>query len=680
MDLKQLVKGKSGDKLFLLGNEAAVRGAIEAGVSIASTYPGTPSSEIGNTLSLLAKDAGIYFEFSINEKVTMEVAASSAASGLRSFAFMKHVGLNVASDSFVSAVYTGVRGGMVILVADDPSIFSSQNEQDTRHYTRLANLPLLEPSNPQEVKNMMKYGYELSEKFKIPVLLRTTTRVSHMRGIVELGEIAPSNHSSNDQTHWKKGYFKKDPKQFVPVPANAVTMHKELVVKMKNIEKVASGSDLNEIYRFNQNNNLKFGVISCAGAFNYAYDVVNEDNLEMDILKLGFSHPFPKETIIDFIKELDGVFVVEEVDPVMEKEILTILGENSLNIPVFGKLNSIFPLIYEFTPDIVRNSFNKVLNNIDSASFDETDKRELSEIDKDDLYKQLRSIANGVNTNNEEIYIENDSIENVDYPLSKEIANLMEELPNRPPTLCAGCAHRSSYFGVRKAAEELGIVDEDLIFSSDIGCYTLGISPPYKTADYLLSMGASIGNPCGFSVATDQRIVGFIGDSTFFHGGIPPLVNAVHNKHRFVVTVLDNRTTAMTGGQPHPGLPVDGMGDVAPEISIEKIAIAAGCEFVETINPLNLKKTVDTYKRALEFDGVAVIIAKYPCSLIKGQKKKKPMEIKDDKCNQCLDCVNNLACPAISTKDGLVIIDDNVCKGCTTCVQMCNEKAIGIKQ
>lgn len=669
MDLKQLVKGKSGDKLFLLGNEAAVRGAIEAGVSISSTYPGTPSSEIGNILSLLAKDAGMYFEFSINEKVAMEVAAASAASGIRSFTFMKHVGLNVASDSFVSAVYTGVRGGMVVLTADDPSIFSSQNEQDTRYYTRLANLPLLEPSDPQEVKDMMKYGYELSEQFNIPVLVRTTTRISHMRGIVELGEISSSNdYSNNNQTHWKKGYFKKDPKKFVPVPDNALIMHKELVSKMKNIEKIASGSALNKIYRFNKNNNLKFGVISSGGAFNYAYDIINEDNLEMDILKLGFSHPFPKNMIIDFVKGLDGVFVVEEVDPIMEKEILAILGENRLNIPVFGKLNSIFPLIYEFTPNIVRDSFNKVLNNIEPI--------DLNDIDKKELYRNLESI---INSNNEKIHVENDSTKKID-SLNKEIANLMDELPNRPPTLCAGCSHRSTYFGVRKAAEELGIEDKDLIFSSDIGCYTLGISPPYKTADYLLSMGASIGDACGFSVATDQKIISFIGDSTFFHGGIPPLVNAVHNKHRFVVTVLDNRTTAMTGGQPHPGLPVDGMGDTAPEISIEKIAIASGCEFVETINPLNLKKTIETYKKALEFDGIAVIIAKYPCTLIKGQKKKKSMEIKNDKCNQCLDCVNILACPAISTKEGIVIVDDAICKGCTTCVQMCNEKAIGVKK
>lgn len=255
MDLNQLVNGKSGDKEFLLGNEAAVRGAIEAGVSVAATYPGTPSSEIGNIFSILAKDAGLFFEFSINEKVAMEVAASSAASGLKSFTFMKHVGLNVASDSFLTAVYTGTPGGMVVLSADDPSMFSSQNEQDNRHYARLANCPVLEPSNPQEVKDMMKYGYELSKKFSIPVILRTTTRISHMRGVVELGDVEIIKNKTGDfnninfgkNVHWEKGFFKKTQKQFVPVPDNSMLMHEKLVSKMEDIEELVNNSDLNFI-------------------------------------------------------------------------------------------------------------------------------------------------------------------------------------------------------------------------------------------------------------------------------------------------------------------------------------------------------------------------------------------------------------------------------------------------
>ena len=655
MDLKQLVKGKSGDKEFLLGNEAAVRGAIEAGVSIASTYPGTPSSEIGNTLSILAKDAGIYFEFSINEKVAMEVASASAASGIKSFVFMKHVGLNVASDSFLSAVYTGTPGGMVILSADDPSMFSSQNEQDNRNYARLANCPILEPANPQEIKDMMKYGYELSKEFEIPIILRTTTRVSHMRGIVEFEDVSPISIESAEgkKVHWKKGFFKKDPKHFVPVPQNAIIMHEKLVSKIEKLDKTANNSDLNIIFKHDvkdmdkekpnesmdkeKTNKRKFGLISSGSAFNYAIDVVNEDNLAIDVLKLGFTYPFPKDLVLDFIENFDGVFVVEEVDPIMEKEILAAIGEVGLDIPVFGKLDGTFPMIHEFNCDIVRESISKIL------------------LEKTD-----------------------NSLDNLD--IDEKLTKLRDNLPSRSPTLCAGCSHRATYFGVKRAANELGINDENLVFSSDIGCYTLGISPPYETTDYLLSMGSSIGDACGFSAGTNQYIVGFIGDSTFFHGGIPALINGVHNKGRFVITILDNSTTAMTGGQPTPGLPVDGMGDPAPEISIEAIAKASGCEFVETVNPMNLNKIVDTYKRALEYDGVSVIIAKYPCTLIKGIKHNRPMAVNYDKCNDCRKCVDNLACPAISVVDEKVVIDDRSCKGCTVCVQMCDEKAIGVKK
>ena len=675
MDLNQLVKGKSGDKEFLLGNEAAVRGAIEAGVSIAATYPGTPSSEIGNILSVLAKDAGMFFEFSINEKVAMEVGASSAASGLKTFVFMKHVGLNVASDSFVTAVYTGTPGGMVVLSADDPSMFSSQNEQDNRNYARLANCPVLEPSNPQEVKDMMKYGYDLSKEFSIPILLRTTTRVSHMRGIVNFGDISQEEHSKNSdniknnnesknnndksilrdsgEVHWKKGFFKKNPQQYVPVPQNAILMHEKLIAKMDEIKRISNNSDLNQNFKFeNSESKRKFGLIASGSAFNYAYDVVNGEDLGIDILKLGFTYPFPKDLVLDFVQDLDGIFVVEEVDPIMEKEVLATLGEVGLDIPVFGKIDGTFPVPFEYDCDIVKNSINKVMNGV---NLEDRNEDNLEDINEDNLEKPISEFTNN-------------------------LLDLKENLPNRPPTLCAGCSHRATYFSVKRAALEMGIENEDLIFSSDIGCYTLGVSPPYETTDYLLSMGSSIGDACGFAAGTNQYIVSFIGDSTFFHGGIPPLINGVHNKHRFVVTVLDNRTTAMTGGQPNPGLPVDGMGDLAPEISIEDIAKASGCEFVETINPMNIKKTTETYKRALKYDGIAVIIAKYPCTLIKGLKRKRPMAIDQDICKDCRTCTDKLACPAISVVDDRAVIDSLICKGCTVCVQTCNERAIGVKK
>lgn len=625
MNSKDLIAEKIGDKQFLLGNEAAVRGVIEAGVNVAATYPGTPSSEIGDILSVIAKDSNIYFEFSANEKIAMEIAASAAASGLRSFTFMKHVGMNVASDSFITTAYTGIVGGMVILIADDPSIFSSQNEQDSRHYAQLANLPVLEPSSCQEVKDMVKYGFKLSEQIKLPIIIRTTTRISHMRGIVELGQI--KDNSTKNKTHWKKGTFIKNPQQFVPVPANAQKMHIELIKKMQKTRQISNNSNLNKQIKKNKSQK---GIISSSSAFNYVYDVVQQNNIDLNILKIGLSNPFPDKKALEFLKKLDEVFVVEEIDPILEKELLSVIGQNNLNITVHGKLDKTFPLYHELNPDIVKKGFNNILK--------------LSNKPEDKLTPPLEKLTNQIITRN--------------------------------PILCSGCPHRAIYYAVNKTLKNLKIPLKDVIFPSDIGCYTLGINPPYHTADYLLSMGSSIGNSCGFSAATNQFIFSFIGDSTFFHSGISPLLNAIHNKQKFVLTILDNRITAMTGGQPNPGIPLDGMGDKAPEISIRKIALACGAKFVKVINPFNLKQVIQTYTEAIKHDGVAVIIAKSPCTLIKGLIKKPPAKIKPEYCTNCNICINQLACPSISSNNNKIIIDQLSCNGCNICVQVCKYAAI----
>ena len=624
MNLKELVTGGAGEKQFLLGNEAAVRGLIEAGISIAATYPGTPSSEIGNVLSVLAKDANIYFEFSTNEKVAMEVAATAAASGLRSFTFMKHVGMNVAADSFMTTAYSGVNGGMVILSADDPSLFSSQNEQDTRNYARLANVPILEPSNCQEVKDMVKYAFDLSEQFNLPVIVRTTTRVSHMRGVVEFGDV--KDNSSNGDDHWMRGHFNKDPSKYVPVPAYAGDMHVRLWDKIHKIEEVTNKSEFNtEI-----DSGKKYGLIASSSAFNYAHDVVKFNDLDVKILKLGFSYPFPQDKVAEFLSDVDEVFVVEEVDPIIERDTLICIGAKNLNVQVHGKLDGTFPLYHEFNSDVVAEGLNKVLD-----------------------FKEDKSVS-----------------------FTQSLEKLSEDIPSRAPVLCAGCPHRAMYYGINVAIDELGLTPADVVFASDIGCYTLGINPPYNAADYLLSMGSSVGDGCGFSVSTDQKVASFIGDSTFFHSGISPLINAVHNKHNFVLTVLDNRITAMTGGQPNPGIPVDGMGDEAPEVSIRKLALACGCDYVRVINPFNLEQVVKTYKEAFERDDAAVIISKAPSTLIKGLTKKPPVNFIEGNCNNCDKCVKELACPAISKINGKITIDKSQCDGCTACIQVCKYGAL----
>ncbi len=622
MNVKRILNAEEDEKLFLLGNEAAVRGALESGVSVVATYPGTPSSEIGNVFSKIAKDANVYFEFSTNEKVAVEVAAAAAASKLRSFAFMKHVGLNVTADSFMSTAYLGVNAGMVILTADDPSMYSSQNEQDNRIYARLAGVPLIEPANPQEINDYMKAAFEISEKLHLPFLFRTTTRVSHMRGVVETGRVTKGQ---------REGFFEKAPNKYVPVPQNSRRMHKELIEKLEKAEKMANESPLNRI--IDKGNAL--AIITSGGAFNYVMDVVNENDLPVKILKLGFSYPFPEKLVKDFIKDTGKVLVVEEVEPVMEKELLAIIGKEKLRNAVFGKLDGSLPRIYEYTPDIIKESILKVLG---------------KDIDK-------------VKENSSSI-----------------------PLPSRPPVLCPGCPHRATYFAVKKAIKELGINEKDVIFPSDIGCYTLGVQPPYETADFLLSMGASIGTATGFSHSTNQKVIAFIGDSTFFHAGLPPLINAIHNKANMIIVILDNRTTAMTGRQPSPSEPVNGMGEEAPEISISDLVKGAGVKFVETVDPYNLKKTENAFKEALKREELSVIIAKHPCALITdGEKRKRnfwiTFRINQDKCTRCKVCITDLACPAFYVEeDGSVHIDPLICDGCGVCTQVCPEHAIEVRK
>jgi len=533
---------------------------------------------------------------------------------------MKHVGLNVAADSFMSTAYTGVNGGMIILTADDPFMYSSQNEQDNRIYARLAGVPLLEPSNPQEVKDLMKFGFELSEQVKLPVLMRTTTRVSHMRGIVRVGKVIPSKG---------KGFFKKSPNSYVPVPANARRMHRELIEKLGKVEEISNLALVNQQYDFGGD----LGIVTSGGAFNYVMDAVKENNISARILKLTLTYPFPESTVKNFISKINKVLIVEEVEPVMEQEVLAIAGKYKLSVDVYGKLDNTLSRIYEYTPDIVRAGIEKVVaHKIEKRKHFET--------------------------------------------------NI--PLPVRPPILCPGCPHRATYFAVKKAVDKLDL--KNVIFPTDIGCYTLGIQPPYEMADYLLSMGSSIGTGTGFSHATNQKVVSFIGDSTFFHAGLPGLVNAVHNRANLLFVILDNRTTAMTGRQPGPSEPINGMGETAPEISIENVVKGIGVEFVKTVDPYVLGKSEDVFEEALKRDGVSVIISKHPCALITDTERRKKnfwitFTINQDKCTKCMICVKNWTCPAFYVeKDGTVQIDPLICDGCGVCTQVCPEHAIEVRK
>lgn len=618
-----------GRKVFLLGNEAIVRGALEAGVQFASTYPGTPASEIGDTFSQIAKDAGTYFEYSTNEKVALEAAAGAAFSGLRSMVSFKQFGLNVAFDSVSPVAYVGVEGGMVVVVADDPSGWSSaQSEQDSRYLMRTAHMPILEPSSAQECVYFVKIAFDLSEKFKIPVFIRLTTRVSHTRGIVTLGRITKGK---------RKAKFVKDLEKYYNLPPKIIKMHEDIVAK---IEKIRELSEQHEINRIVNANVIKtpsdLGLITSGVSFNYVMDAMNDLQIELPVFKLGITYPFPEKKIKDFIKNFKSVMIVEELEPVLEKEIQALAKDVNPKLKIFGKGTSVeggiekyFPVAGEYTTDIVIMALSKAVG------------------------KKLA------------------------FDYEKHMKKYNEPtIARRFPVLCQGCPHRATFYAVKKAA------DNDAIFAGDIGCYILGVLPPIEMQDFILAMGAGEGvshgiKKAGLETGTQQKVIAFVGDSTFFHAGIPALINMVYNKSNPLIIVLDNRITAMTGHQPHPGTGITGMGEPSEEIKIEDIARACGVKHVKVVDPYNIKEMEKTVKEFLKNDTVSVIVAKHRCYLLEYRDKRRKdiqmptFEIVGELTDDEKRILKEYACPAFyEDKKGNIQIDETMCWACASCVQL----------
>ncbi|MBU0699292.1 MAG: indolepyruvate ferredoxin oxidoreductase subunit alpha [Proteobacteria bacterium] len=611
--MHKLLNNRPGQKMLLLGNEAIARGAIEAGVAVATTYPGTPSSEVSLNFFQISLETDLYFEYSTNEKVALEVAAAAANSGVRSMCVMKHVGLNVAADTLLTLAYVGVKGGLVIVSADDPFMFSSQNEQDNRYYAKLAGLPMLEPSSAQEAKDMVSYAFDLSEQLQEPVIFRTTTRINHSTEAVVLGDI---------QDLKTTGDFSKDPFNYVTVPAVSRNLHVKLLSRLEQAEAISNGSR----YNFIQGEGA--GGIICNGvSYKYVADAIKDLNMadKAKVLRIGFSHPMPGALIKNFLQGCEKVLVVEEGEPYMEAAVKAFAQEEGLTLPIKGKDKDLFSRLYELSPALVRQCL--------AAYF-------------------------GVGYT----------------PVPVPDLSDLPDLPQRPPTLCAGCSHRATFYVIKKAAKGM-----ETICPTDIGCYTLGFLPPLAMGDFLICMGSSVGTGCGFSKVTNKKVISFIGDSTFFHSGIPGLINAVFNNHNFTLVILDNGTTAMTGHQPHPGvdmkeLNLDGYG----RISIEDIVRAAGVSHVTVIRPYRIKKSIQAVKEALNYKGVSVVISQEPCTLYaRGLKKlrEKPFFV-GEKCKNHKDCINELACPAFFIQNNRVKIDPALCVGCTVCAQVCPENAI----
>lgn len=611
--MHKLLKNDPGAQMVLLGNEAIARGAVEAGVAVATTYPGTPSSEISLNFFQMSQECDLYFEYSTNEKVALEVAAATANCGLRSMCMMKHVGLNVAADALMTLAYVGVKGGLVILTADDPFMFSSQNEQDNRYYGKLAGLPVLEPSSVEEAKDMVGKAFDLSEALQEPVLFRTTTRVNHSTAPVTLGALAPRK---------TKGYFQKNPMSYVTVPAVSRNLHVKL---LKNLDKEL---ELSEASPFNfVTGKGKWGIVCNGVSYGYVLDALADLGIgdRVQVLRIGFSNPLPEKKITAFLKSCEKVLVAEEGEPFLEEGVRSVAQAAGLTMPIRGKAPQLFSRLYEFDPGMVR----KVI----AGYF------------------------------------------GIDYaPKAKVALTDIPPLPQRPPNLCAGCSHRASFYEVKKAAE-----GKDVIYPTDIGCYTLGFLPPLGMGDFLICMGGSTSTSCGFSKASDQKVVSFIGDSTFFHSGIAGLVNAVFNNHNYTLVILDNGITAMTGHQPNPGVDMSlfnlsGYG----RISIAEVVKALGVQHVSVIKPYKVRKSIEAIREALDFKGVSVVIAEEMCALFAKSVKKakgKPFMV-GDKCKNHRDCVNLLGCPAFYIENERVKIDPAICVGCAVCAQICPENAI----
>jgi indolepyruvate ferredoxin oxidoreductase alpha subunit len=604
-------------KAILLGNEAVARGALEAGIGFASTYPGTPSSEIGDTFAAVAKNAGIYFEYSVNEKIALEAAVGAALSGVRSIVSFKSFGLNVASDSLFPAVYAGPKAGFLVVVADDPGCWSSgQSEQDCRYYARMAHIPMIEPSNPQECKDFTKFAFGLSEKFEMPILIRLTTRVSHTKGIVRLEKMKKGK---------TKGKFDKKSIRFRNFPPQLMDVHKELHRKLEKLKQLSENTELNSI--LNENEKSEMGIITFGASFNYVMDCLNILNLKFPVLKLGITYPLPEQKIKKFIKNLKAVFVVEELEGVIEENIREFAKDANPQIKINGK--DLLPVAGELNVERVLIALMKITGRKNRI----------------DLKKHLEQF------------------------------NKLK-IPVRKPMLCPGCPHRATFYAAKIAA------GPETVFGGDIGCYLLGVFPPLETEDFIFSMGASEGLVHGIKKATDQKAIAFIGDSTFFHAGLSSLVNIVYNKSNPLIIILDNRITAMTGHQPNPGMGITGMGEPTKEIAIEDAVKGLGIKNVKVVDPYNIKQMIETVKEFLNKDEPSVIVAKRECRLLTYRRMRRDglklpvFEIDRNKCKGCETCLTQLGCPAITRENGICRIEKDLCNGCSVCLQICPNQAI----
>ena len=575
-------------KVIMLGNEAIARGAYEAGVKVTSAYPGTPSTEVSENI---VKYKEVYAEWAPNEKVAAEVAIGASMAGVRSMTMMKMVGLNVAADPLYSGAYIGVNGGMVVVVADDPGIYSSQNEQDTRMVGRAAMIPVIEPSDSEEARVFTKRAYELSEKYDTPIILRTTTRLAHSQGLVNLEErVEPEDRT-----------YERNIAKNVMMPANAIKHHVFVEERLRKMAEDADGMDINKV----EYNNTEIGIITSGIPYQYVKEVLPDAS----VLKLGLVNPLAKGLIREFASKVDRLIIVEELEPVIEEQV------KAMGIPCEGK--ELFTVQGEYSANMLREAL---------------------------LGEKVK----------------------IDAP---------EQIPARPPILCPGCPHRSTYSVLKKLR---------IHAAGDIGCYTLGAVNPLGVVDTTLCMGSSISTLHGMEKAKGKDYiknwVAVIGDSTFLHTGVNSLMNMVYNKASGTVIILDNSTTGMTGHQDHPATGKTLSGEETNIIKLDELCYAMGVKHVEVVDAFDTKRLEQVIRTEVARDEVSVIISQSPCALLKSFVPKGKCYTIPEKCVKCGQCLVS-GCPAMSKNtDGTINIDSTMCNGCGLCMQNCKFDAIGLKK
>ena len=594
---------------FLMGNEAIALGALAAGVRFVCGYPGTPSTEVLETIAK-RRPEGVYVEWSVNEKTAMELAGGAAYTRARALVTMKQMGLNVAADPLMCLEYVGVKGGLVVLVADDPGPISSQTEQDTRTFAAFSKVPILDPSSAEEAYAMVQEAFELSEKYGTPVFLRPTTRVSH--GYASIRVKDPDEYAACEPEG-----FVKDSGRWVIFPRLSNLNHRKIEERNAKLRDVFSASPLNRIEPEEGLPGCRKGIAT--GGFSYTYVMESRKKLgAVRTLKISTPFPFPEARAVEFLTGLDEVLCVEELDPVIERELVHVCGKYGLKTKILGKTTGHMPLSGE-------NSRDSVL--------------------------QAMAAFLGVS-------------------LPEEKAETPPPLPVRPPVLCAGCPHRASFYAVKQAMK-----GRRTIFCGDIGCYTLGNAMPLDMVDTCLCMGAGLGIAQAVNhLEKDRACFAFVGDSTFFASAVPSVINAVYNQASFTLIVLDNSTTAMTGHQPHPGTGRTAMGEIVEKVSIEAVLRGIGVTAVETADPLNHAQAVETVRRTADLPGVKAIIFRSPCVAL--FRSSARCVVDPAVCVGCKKCIREIGCPALSLSGGKAVIDPGQCNGCTLCAQLCPVKAI----